>query len=172
MLKYYDVAVTFAEFPDEIAVCVNITNCPGLCEGCSEPWLREDIGTPLTNEEIDKILASHQSCTVFGILGGDADHEDVLRVAQYVKEHSSMKVGFYSGVDWLDCQLCTVVDFYKIGRWIQPQGDPATWWKTNCGPLPFSFSNQLYFEISNGKITNTTQKFRGNPVSDLQRYVI
>ena len=34
MLKVYDVAVTMSEFPDEITLAVNISNCPGMCDGC------------------------------------------------------------------------------------------------------------------------------------------
>ena len=44
-LKYFDVATTFSEFPEEIALCVNITGCPCLCDNCSEQWLRPYVGT-------------------------------------------------------------------------------------------------------------------------------
>ena len=54
-LKYYDVAITFSEFIDEIALCVNISGCPCHCDNCSEPWLRPWVGTILTNEEIEAI---------------------------------------------------------------------------------------------------------------------
>ena len=52
MLKYVDTKVTFAEVPDEISLCINISNCPNHCEGCHSPYLAEDIGTELTKDEI------------------------------------------------------------------------------------------------------------------------
>ena len=93
-LKYYDVAVTFSEFPDEVTLCVNISNCPGMCDGCSEPWLLEDVGTLLTNEEIDKLISEHQDITVFGLMGGDSNHKDCERIANYVHStYPNIKVG-------------------------------------------------------------------------------
>ena len=39
MLKYLNCQVTFAEVPDEISLCINITNCPNRCPGCHSPEL-------------------------------------------------------------------------------------------------------------------------------------
>ena len=38
-MKYTDTQVTFSEFPDEIALCINISNCPWHCPGCHSPEL-------------------------------------------------------------------------------------------------------------------------------------
>ena len=172
MLKVYDSAITFSEFPDEIAICLNITNCPGMCSHCSEPWLREDIGTLLTEDVIQEYIDKNPHCTVFGIMGGDRDHQDVIRIAKYVHAHSNMKVGVYSGLDYIDLDLVPYVDLYKIGRWIQPQGDVETWHQTNNGVLQFPWSNQLYFIKEGNKLINATQMFRTQPLSDLKRYII
>ena len=55
MLKYTTCEVTFAEVPDEINLCINISNCPNNCKGCHSPWLKEDNGTPLTYIGLKKI---------------------------------------------------------------------------------------------------------------------
>ena len=34
MLKYVDSQITFREIPDEITLCINISNCPFRCKGC------------------------------------------------------------------------------------------------------------------------------------------
>lgn len=172
MLKYYDYAVTFSEFPDEVALCVNITNCPGMCDNCSEPWLRQDTGEPLTNEVLQNLINSHFYCTTFGLMGGDADHEDIKRIADYIHANSKMKVGFYSGMDSLDLGLVPYIDLYKIGRWITPKGPRDTWSCESCGPLQFPFSNQLYFEKRGDMLVNATKKFRTKPIHDLERYII
>ena len=48
MLKYLYTKITFAEAPDEISLCIDITNCIYHCNNCHSPELRQDIGTPLT----------------------------------------------------------------------------------------------------------------------------
>ena len=37
-----DTLVSFQEVPDEITLCINISNCPCHCEGLSLAW--QDIG--------------------------------------------------------------------------------------------------------------------------------
>ena len=178
MLKVYvrdgepEITEVFEEFPNEVTVALNISNCIGMCEECSEPWLREDSGRELPDEFIQEILDEHQDSTVFGLMGGDSDHEDVKRIADYVHKHSNMKVGIYSGLEYLDLDLVPYIDLYKIGRWIPPKGKVAEWWKTNCGPLVFPFSNQLLFEKIGNKLVNVTSLFRKNPLNDLERYII
>lgn len=175
MLKYWepDTSVTFSEFPDEIALCVNITNCPGMCSNCSEPWLLEDKGTLLTNEEIDKLIKDHLDCTVFALMGGDNDHENVERVANYIHEnYPKLKVGMYSGREYFNMRLLNCLDLYKIGRWIMPEGNVEDWYKTNCGPLVFPWSNQLYFERVGNLWINATHKFRKNAIGNPENYII
>lgn len=186
MLKFYDYAVTFAEFPDEIALCVNISNCPGHCGhmengefklDCSEPWLLDDIGTYLTNESIDLLIKEHSDITVFGIMGGDNNQEDVIRIANYIhSNYSSIKVGMYSGREFLNMKLLDVLDFYKIGRFIMPQGEVEDWKYENAGPITLPISNQLMFEKKeiNDEIIwlNTTYKFRRNKIYDWKSSII
>ena len=83
-LKYYDYAVTFSEFPDEVALCVNISGCPCCCDNCSEPWLRPWVGTLLTNEEIDRLIKENPDITLFGLMGGDSNYDDVVRIICYI----------------------------------------------------------------------------------------
>lgn len=172
MLKVFDSAVTFSEFPDEIALCVNISGCPCDCSGCSEPWLKKDIGKEMTSEVIQELLDSHPDCTVFGLMGGDSDHADIIRIAVYVHTHSQMKVGFYSGRDFVDISLVPFVDYYKIGRWIAPTGKEEEWHLKPCGPLQFPFTNQIFFRCEGEKLIDCSYLFRKNPLSDLQRYIV
>ena len=39
MIKYLETLVAFAEIPDEITLCINITNCPCNCNGCHSSYL-------------------------------------------------------------------------------------------------------------------------------------
>ena len=173
-LKYYDVAITMSEFIDEIALCVNISGCPCCCDNCSEPWLRPWVGTLLTNDEIDRLITEHPGITVFGLMGGDSNYEDCIRVTNYIHDkYPELKVGIYSGRDWLDLNLAKVIDIYKIGRWIQPDMEhPETWKDHTWGPLVWPVSNQLYFVKVGGKLINMTHRFREKPIGNWARYVI
>lgn len=172
-LKYYDYATTFSEFPDEIALCVNISGCPCHCDNCSESWLRPWVGTLLTNDEIDRLIKENDDITLFGLMGGDSNYEDCIRITNYIHEkYPGLKVGIYSGRDWLDLELAKVIDIYKIGRWINPTGPVDEWHQTNNGVLQFPWSNQLYFEKIDGKLVNTTYKFRKEKVGNPARYII
>ena len=158
MIKVAESAVTFSEFPDELAICLSISNCPCKCKGCSEKHLQSDIGVELTEELIQDFIDKNKDCTLFGILGGDIDHEDVKRVAKYVKDHSKMKVGFYSGLDYIDISLLHFIDCYKIGKWIQPDKD--NYKEVSCGPLSWPNTNQRYFVKDGDKLIDMTYKFR------------
>lgn len=173
-LKYLGkAAVTFSEFPDETALLVNISDCPCLCDNCSEPELRPWVGTLLADKEVDRLIEAHPDCTLFGLMGGDSNYSDCVRIANHIHaKYPKWKVGIYSGREFLDLGLAQVMDAYKIGRWIMPIGDSKDWWKRNCGVLQFTFSNQLYFERVGGRLVNATWKFRKSPVSDLERYII
>lgn len=175
MLRVYDVAVTFSEFPDEIALCANITGCILNCPGCSEPWLKPaDTGDELTEPKIDDLIAEHLDITVFGLMGGDNDHDDCIRIADYIhNKYPGMKVGIYSGRDFINMELAQHMDYYKIGRWIQPDmKHPETWKDKTWGPLVWPVSNQLLFERQGNKLVNVTYKFRQNPINDWSRYII
>ena len=172
MLKVYDSAVTMSEFPDEITLCVNISNCPGMCDGCSEPWLLEDVGEELTESKIDELIADHPGITVFGLMGGDSDQGDVVRIVNYVHEKHHLKVGMYSGREFLNMKLLECLDLYKIGRWIMPKGPVSEWHQTNNGVLQFPWSNQLLFEKIGNMWFNTTYKFRKEKVGNPERYII
>ena len=56
MLKYTTVQVTFREIPDEITLCINISNCPIRCPDCHSKELWNDIGTDLTPEELQQLI--------------------------------------------------------------------------------------------------------------------
>ena len=56
MIKYTETQVTFSEVPDEISLCINISNCPHRCKNCHSPHLQEDIGEELTFEVLDKLI--------------------------------------------------------------------------------------------------------------------
>lgn len=173
MLKYWkpDTKVVFAEFPGEVALAVNITNCPCHCANCSEPYLRNDIGDTLNHSEIDRLISQNPGITMFGIMGGDCNHQDVVDVANYIhSNYDGIKVGMYSGRDCLDSAIMEAIDAYKIGAYVSDSTLP------NWGPLPLPTSNQLYFEkrVINGTVfwENSTFKFRQGVLNNYSRQIV
>lgn len=166
--------VTFAEFPDEISLCFNISGCPNHCVGCSEPELALDIGEELTFDVVDQAASKNKGITLIGFMGGDQDHDYLIKLIFQIKsKYPNLKIGIYSGQNYLDFKLACLVDYYKIGEWRMPVGeDPNIWCQTNCGPINFTFSNQLMFKKVDNNLVNITDKFRKNKITNYKQYII
>ena len=172
MLKIVEASVVFAEFPDEVSLALSVSNCPNNCKGCSEAYLKEDIGKELTEELLDKLINDNRGVTLVGFMGGDCDHESVARFANLVHEKYGLKVGMYSGRDYIDLNLATVLDYYKIGRWKMFEGDESTWKNQCAGPLSLPVSNQVMFKRVDDKLIDITEKFRRFPINNWKSLII
>lgn len=124
MLKYVNTAITFAEFPDEISLLINISNCPCHCEGCHSAYLAEDIGEPLDYIALTKIIIdSNKGITCVGLMGGDSDPEWIDKLAEFIKTSSELKVGWYSGRNYLPSEIdIKFFDYIKLGPYIKEYG--------------------------------------------------
>ena len=136
MLKYVDTLVSFQEIPDEISLCINISNCPNNCPGCHSAYLKDDIGTPLTYIELMRILKDIRGITCVCFMGGDKEPWEIQRLAQFVKE-KGLKVAWYSGKQELheDIRLANF-DYVKLGPYIE-----------ELGPLTSRTTNQVMYKI-------------------------
>ena len=85
MLKYLNTAVTFAEFPDEISLCINITGCKINCKGCHSPYLSKDIGEVLSLERLQGLIESNKGITLVGFMGGDSYPKEINKLAKWVR---------------------------------------------------------------------------------------
>ena len=155
MLKYTDSQVTFAEIPDEITLCINISNCPCHCKGCHSAYLAEDIGEELTPEALDTLINSNKGITCVCFMGGDSDPSYVEFLTEHVKNHhSGIKTAWYSGRDTLYNKFdLWELNYVKVGSY-----------KEELGPLNKRTTNQkLYkvFHFSTGRceLVNITHKF-------------
>lgn len=86
MLKYTDTQVTFAEIPDEITLCINLSNCPCHCKGCHSSYLAEDIGEVLTITRIEKLIKANKGITAICFMGGDNDPKLINHYARVIKK--------------------------------------------------------------------------------------
>ena len=136
-LKYVDTAVTFAEVPDEITLCINISNCPCACIGCHSPYLAEDIGNELTTESLSTLINGNAGITCVAFMGGDVDYNKVLKLAKYVKENYDLKTAWYSGKDELPrMEKLVNLDYVKIGHY-----------DSKFGPLDSATTNQRMYQL-------------------------
>ena len=149
MLKYVDTMVTFSEFPDEISLCINISNCKCHCIGCHSSYLAEDIGEPLLESTLHKLITENKGITCVGFMGGDIEPKSVNALAQYIKTEYTLKVGWYSGRKELskDIELNNF-DYIKIGPYIE-----------EYGPLNNPNTNQKMYLVDNGQLIDITSKF-------------
>lgn len=146
MLKYIDTKITFSEVPDEISLCINISNCPIHCDGCHSKYLWEDVGKTLTMETLMNLIESNNGITCVTLLGGDSDVEAVSEIGSYIKKHTSLKTCWYSGRD-LQCIKNPLIfeyfDYIKTGPYIK-----------KLGGLSSEKTNQRFFAVSKVRVSD------------------
>lgn len=150
MLKYLDTKVTFAEVPDEVTLCINITGCKNNCKGCHSPYLAEDIGKVLTLDVLEHLIRKNQGITCVSFMGGDSDTVRVDGLAEFVRKcFPSLKVAWYSGRDELSEHIyISNFDYIKLGHYDE-----------ECGPLSNPNTNQRMYKISKGELIDITNRF-------------
>lgn len=146
MVTYDSYDVVFQEIPNEVSLAFSIEGCPNNCKGCHSPHLREQNGNELTEEKLNEILDKYQdqiTCVLF--LGGDAFHNELYKLILKCKQRL-LKTAFYSGNNTVNSKLVEVLDYYKVGGYIE-----------ELGGLDSPNSNQRLY-----KIEDITKKFWKN----------
>ena len=152
MLKYVNTGVVFQEIPDETTLAINISGCPCRCPGCHSQYLWDDVGEPLTQSVLDDFVVQYGAdITCLAFMGGDADPQEVNRLARYVHERwPQLRVAWYSG----RLRVPSAVrkqdfDYIKIGPYIR-----------HLGPLKQPTTNQrLYRRRPDGTFEDITSRF-------------
>lgn len=154
MLKYVDTLIGFQEVPDEMTLCVNISNCPCQCPGCHSPYLSQDIGSELNAIEILKFKCTYDGISCICLMGGDSDPAQINELAKVIKGGDKpLKAAWYSGRQYIPDEIdLKNFDFIKIGPYIE-----------KLGGLDKRTTNQQFFRIDHisGKdfIVDITSKF-------------
>lgn len=138
MLKYVDTLVSFSEVPDEISLCISISNCPCKCVNCHSAYLAQDIGEPLDLQHLTNLIDSNRGITCVCIMGGDANPSEVDDIAQDIKEYyPELKVAWYSGRQELSKDInLEFFNFIKLGPYIE-----------ELGPLNSKTTNQRMYKV-------------------------
>lgn len=156
MLKYVDTLVSFSEVPDEISLCINISNCPCGCIGCHSAYLAEDIGEELTIEVLYDLVRKNHGITCVCLMGGDSDPEIINCLAFSLKiiSWARVKVAWYSGRQYIPDEIDTqFFDYIKIGPYVE-----------KLGGLTSPNTNQIMYQNIDGRLVEITSKFWRNAV--------
>ena len=158
MLKYVNYDITFQEIPDEITLCINISNCPCHCIGCHSSYLAEDIGEKLTLDKIYKLIENNEGITCICFMGGDSSPKEIDMFARCIKDLYDIKVAWYSGRQELSKYInLKCFDYIKLGPYIE-----------EFGPLNSKTTNQRFYQVikshyedgtSGYELLDTTYKF-------------
>lgn len=166
MLKYVNTEIVFMEIPDETTLAINISNCPHNCEGCHSPYLRDDIGKILNENEIIKLLLDNKGITTICFMGGDSDPKEINNLASIIRSMEGykepgcwcdVKIAWYSGSESIPFKLINIrnFDYIKIGSY-----------KKELGPLNKESTNQTLYKINHCEddsfLDNITRKLWKN----------
>lgn len=151
MVKFVDTLVSFQEVPDEITLCINISNCPCHCELCHSPYLAENIGNPLGYWTLNNLIKTNKGITCVCFMGGDADPEWIATLAFRVRrDFPDLKIGWYSGRQYLpDNFPIQHFDYIKVGPYIP-----------KLGGLDSETTNQIMYKVEDGELIDITYRFK------------
>ncbi len=150
MIKYVPemTSVVMEEIPDMVTLAVDISNCQGNCIGCHSPFLRNDVGEPLTCEVIDSLIDSNFGVNCFLFLGEGKDLKTLLSLAAHVRSRG-LKSALYSGRPEVEDEVWKSFDYVKVGPYIPGNG-----------PLNERSTNQRLYKIeADGSRTDLTPRF-------------
>lgn len=138
-MKYVDTKVVFREVPDEVALAINISNCPVHCPGCHSSYLVQDIGEVLDFKVLASLIDANPGITCVSFMGGDAEPETVRDFALWIKEkYTGIKTCWYSGRGLENARkVIDALDYVKVGPYID-----------EYGPLDSPKTNQRFYSIS------------------------
>ena len=141
MIKYVPelTSVVLEEIPDRVTLAVEISNCRGNCTGCHSPFLKEDIGLPLTTAVIDGLVKDNFGVNCFLFLGEGRDPDTLIGLARHVRG-LGLEAALYSGRPEVEDEIWEAFDYVKVGPYLP-----------DCGPLNSPSTNQrLYKSTGSG----------------------
>ncbi len=159
MLRYVNYNIVFQEVPNEVTLAINLSNCPIRCKGCHSPYLQNDIGEVLNEHTLNRLMGKYgQSITCVCFMGGDSNPLEVENCCAYLRKQTNgrIKTAWYSGKNKLP-ETCTAenFDYIKLGPYIE-----------KLGGLDSPTTNQRFYRIDKGKMTDITCVFSRKQVSD------
>lgn len=136
MIKYISHALTFAEVPDEISLCINVTNCPHNCPGCHSEYLRQDTGRDLL-ASLPVLLEKYRGDITCVCFMGEGNDTEALSACLRMVREAGLKTCLYTGSPQIPvAPLLDNLDYVKTGPYNE-----------QCGPLTKPTTNQRMYKI-------------------------
>ena len=151
MLKYTTAQVTFREIPDEITLCINISNCPIHCPDCHSKELWNNVGIELTPKEFNHLIEENKGITCICFMGGYwPDIYKLLETWKYQYNKKPLflpfKLGWYTGISDIKTffnskeshfwsNFIRWIKYVKFGQYIK-----------ELGPLDSPTTNQRFYK--------------------------
>jgi len=83
-------------------------------------------------------------------MGGDRYYDDIAVLTMELRrEHPELKFAMYSGREIMNPILSNLLDYYKIGPYIE-----------KCGPMNKETTNQKFYKKQNGEWVDITYRFQ------------
>lgn len=136
---------SFVEVPGEISLTLSMTGCPGECEGCHSPHLRDEgRGDVVTHRYLyEAVLGCMGNATCVTFLGGDWDPTISWFIVYLRSFFPELKFCLYSGLDKIDREIMMHLDYLKLGPYVKA-----------LGPLSSPTTNQRMYVVKGGCITD------------------
>lgn len=127
MIRYISHALTFAEVPDEVTLCLNVSNCPHRCPGCHSPELREDVGRDLLEALPGLLVKYGNDITCVCFMGEGNDMEALCQCLAMVRRHGLLTC-LYTGCQKPSAVLRAIpyLDYLKLGPYDSSLGGLAS----------------------------------------------
>lgn len=132
MMKYVETKVCFEEIPNEITLCINISNCPYHCQGCHSQHLWQDVGTELTYEELARLTLDNDGITCVCLMGhgdptassAEQSFRNAERMLMRLKMEKGIKTAIYTGGNFMPdfADKPYSIDYLKVGRYMEERG--------------------------------------------------
>lgn len=150
MLKYVDTLVSFSEVPDEVSLCINISNCPCHCRNCHSSYLADDIGSKLDKKTLYRLIKENKGITCVCLMGGDSNPTDVEALFIMLEhDYPKLKRAWYSGKQEFPSDInIEWFNYIKLGPYIE-----------ELGSLISKNTNQKFYKVVNNKLEDITYKF-------------
>lgn len=147
MVIYDRYDIVFQEIPNEVSLAFTLKGCPNNCVGCHSIHLRENFGEELTKEKFIQILTKYQKQITCVLFLGDGYSEEIKEFLK-ITRLMNLKTALYSGLDQINSEFVSLLDFYKIGSYQQL-----------LGGLNSTGTNQKLYQISQLQLTDITSLF-------------
>lgn len=146
-MRCCNVDVVFQEVPGEISLAFSCTGCPVHCPKCHSKFLWDaELGDEFTDEYLLDYIgryAPNVSCVLF--YGGEWERDWLVEKLKLTRS-LGLKTALYTGLDDVDDELKSLLDYLKTGPFDE-----------KLGGLASRTTNQRMFDLKNDK--DITSKF-------------